>query len=283
MNISDAKKVMLDKVNLEIEETALSEELKEKEKQINKLENEVEELQREYDSLVNSGIRQFFLGLAGKKESSLQESQNQVRMKTAELSAVKFETESLQAKLEDISQTKSEIESTCNACLEIIAEADGNEMKRKLLSITEVDKLITEVTSSIKEAKPLFTTAYDIYAAPRMSRTTTGGSNVSAFYNKDLEMKKQSKLIEKQMNHIIELLNAYNMYVPDEIKIDFHGKWMEKENYWEDQQMDYDTMERIKKVDEWCYYLEANWKVMRKQQKATMKKVEEEVLAYLDN
>lgn len=283
MNISDAKKVMLDRINLAIEEAQLSDEIQTKKKQMKKLEYWVDELQMQYDDLANSGMRQFFLGLIGKKEERLQDAQNEVRMKVAELSSVKFELESLQSKVEDIQQTKNEIESTCNTCLEVIAETDGDEMKSKLLSITEVSKVYADITDSLAEAKPLFATAYDIYAAPRTSRTITGGSSVSAFYNKDYELKKQSRLIEKKINQIIELLNTYNLYVPDEIKIEFHSKWMEKENYWENQQMDYDTMERIKTVDEWFFGLDSRWKVMRKQQKEAMKKVEEEVLAYLDN
>ena len=283
MTINDAKKVMLDKVNLEIEAAELGEEIKAKEKQIKNLRNEADEMQMQYDGLVNSGIKQFFLGLTGKKATRLEEAQNEVRRAQGELSAAEFELRSFHARVEEINQTKKEIESVCNECLKVIEENDDAGVKNKILAVGEVPRLIAEISTCLGEMRPLFTTAYDIYAAPRTARGVSGGSSVSAFYNKDLEMRKQSKLIETKINQIIELLNTYNLYAPEEIKIEFHSKWMEKENYWEGQQMDYDTMERIKKVEDWFYRLDNCWKAMRKQQKNAMQGIQEEVLAYLDD
>ena len=283
MTINDAKKVMLDKVNLEIEAAELGEEIKAKEKRISRLRDELEELQMQYDSLANSGMRQFFLGLTGKKEARLQEAQNEVRRAQGEVSSVEFEIESIKARVEDIEQTKTEIEGVCNECLKLIGDHDDTGVTKKVLAISEVPRLIAEISTCLGEMRPLFTTAYDIYAAPRTARGVSGGSSVSAFYNKDVEMRKQSKLIETKINQIIELLNTYNLYAPEEIKIEFHSKWMEKENYWEAQQMDYDTMERIKKVEDWFYRLDNCWKVMKKSQKAALQKVQEEVRAYLND
>ena len=283
MTINDAKKVMLDKVNLEIEAAELGEEIKAKEKQINRLRDEADEMQMQYDGLVNSGMQMFFLGLIGKKEARIEEAQNEARKAKGELSAAEFELRSFHARVEEIAQTKKEIESVCNECLKVIEENDDTGVKNKILAVGEVPRLIAEISTCLGEMRPLFTTAYDIYAAPRTTRTTTGGSSISAFYNKDLEMRKQSKLIETKINQIIELLNTYNLYSPEEIKIEFHSKWMDKERYWEEQQMDYDTMERIKTVEDWFYRLDNCWKVMKKSQKAALQKVQEEVRAYLND
>lgn len=277
MTINDAKKVMLDKVNMDIEAAEIRNEILVKEKHIKKLEYWAEELQMQYDDLTNSGMRQFFLGLVGKKEERLQEAQNEVHKKNSELSSAKFELESLKNRLEDIEETTKEIEATCNTCLDVLAETDGEGVRTKLLAISEIPRLCTEITNQLKEVKPHFTTAYDIYQT-RTGRPTTPGT----YLNMDAMMRRHSKLIEDGVKHIIELLNAYNLYAPEEIKIEFHSKWMEKENYWEEQQKAYDTMERIKKVEDWFYRLDNCWKVMWKQQKEAMEKVQEEVLAYLD-
>lgn len=282
MNISDAKKVMLDRVNLAIEEAQLRDEIQATEKQIKKLEYWAEELQMQYDDLANSGMRQFFLGLIGKKEERLQEAENEVRKKNGELSAAKFELQSQQSRLEEIEQTTKEIEATCNTCLQTIADADGEAARTKLLAISELPKICMDITEHLAETKPFLKESYDIYAAPRVSRNTPGGSSVSAYYNKDYEMRKQSKHIEEKVNRLIELLSTYNLYAPEEIEIEFHGAWMEKENYWEGQQMDYDTMERIKTVDEWFFGVDSRWKVMKKQQKEAMQKLQEEMFGYLD-
>jgi len=278
MTINDAKKVMLDKVNLEIEVAELRDEIKAKERQIKRLRNEVDEMQMQYDDLANSKVRQFFLGLTGKKEARLQEAQNEVRRTNGELSSAEFELESLKKRVEDIEQTQAEIESVCNECMKVIEEMDGSDVKMKLISIGAVPRIRMEITEGLAEVKPLFTTAYDIYAIRTGVPTTPG-----TYINKDSEMRKLSREIEQGVNHIIEMLNSYNLYVPKEIKIEFHAKWMEKENYWEEQQMAYDTMERIKTVEEWFCRVENCWKVMQKQQKKEMQKVQEEVLAYLDD
>lgn len=278
MTINDAKKVMLDKVNLEIEVAELRDEIKAKERQIKKLRYEADEMQMQYDDLANSKMRQFFLGLTGKKEARLQEVQNEVRRVKGELTSAEFEAESLNARVEEIEQTGTEIEGVCNECLKMIEEVDGADVKRKLLSIRVVPRTRAEITDCLAEVKPLFTTAYDIYET-RTGRPATPGT----YINKDSEMRKLSREIEKGVNHIIELLNTYNLYVPEQIKIDFHAKWMEKENYWEEQQMAYDTMERIKKVEDWFYRLDNCWKVMQKQHEEAMQGLLEEVLAYLDD
>ncbi|MBQ8518447.1 MAG: hypothetical protein IJ455_02430 [Agathobacter sp.] len=278
MTINDAKKVMLDKVNLDIEAAELIDEMQAKEKQIKKLCYWAEEMQMQYDDLTNSGMRMFFLGLIGKKEARLQEAENEVRKKQGELSAARFELESLTSRVEDIEQTRTEIESVCNECLKVIEETDDTGVKNKLLAISELPKLRAEITDCLSEVKPLFTTAYAIYGT-RTGRPTSPGT----YINKDSEMRKHSRVIAKGVNHIIELLNTYNLYAPEEIQIEFHAKWMEKEGYWEEQQMAYDTMERIKKVEEWFCQLDNCWRVMSKQQKAVMQKLQEEVLAYLDD
>lgn len=278
MTINDAKKVMLDRVNLEIEAAELGNEIQAKEKQIKKLSYWADEMQMQYDDLANSGMRMFFLGLTGKKEARLQEAQNEVRRARGELSSAEFELESLKSRIEDIEQTRKEIESVCNECLKIIEETDDTGVKTKLLAIDEVPSLCSEISTCLAELRPLFTAAYDIYAMRTTTMTTPG-----TYMNKDSMMRKHSVLIENGVNHLIELLVRYNQYVPEEIKIDFHSKWMEKENYWEEQQMAYDTMERIKKVEEWFYRLDNCWKVMKKQQNEAMQRLQEEVLAYLDD
>ena len=63
MTINDAKKVMLDKVNLEIEFVELSKEIRAKEKQIKGLESDVQDAEYSYSQLENSGIKQFFLAI----------------------------------------------------------------------------------------------------------------------------------------------------------------------------------------------------------------------------
>lgn len=278
MNISDAKKVILDSVNLSIEETQLRDEIQATKKQIKNLEYWVDELQMQYDDLVNSATRQFFLGLIGKKEERIQEAENEVRQKKGELSSARFELESLERRLEDIEQTRKEIDTTCKACLAVISEVDGETTCAKLQAISELPKLCMEITNQLAAVKSQFTTAYDIY------QTVTGRpTSPGTYINKDSEMRKQSRVIEKGINHILELLNAYNLYAPEEIKIEYHSKWMEKDNYWEEQQMAYDTMERVKVVEEWFFRLDNCWKAMRKQQKEALKKVEEEVLEYLDS
>lgn len=278
MTINDAKKVMLDKVNLEIEAAELGEEIKAKEKLIKKLRYEADEMQMQYDDLANSGVKQFFLGLTGKKEARLQEAQNEVRRTKGELSSAEFELESLKVRVEDIELTRKEIESVCNECLSLIDEVDGTEIKNHILAISEVPRLGAKISTCLTELRPHFTTAYDIYAI-RATTMTTPGTHL----NKDSMMRKHSGLIENGVNQIIELLNTYNLYAPEEIKIEFHAKWMDKENYWEEQQMAYDTMERIKKVEDWFYRLDNCWKGMGKQQKESMKKLQEAVLAYLDD
>lgn len=278
MTINDAKKVMQDRVNLEIEAAELRENILAKEKQIKKLEYCADEIQMQYNDLANSGMRQFFLGLVGKKEERLQEAQNEVRRTQGELSSVKFELESLKKRIEDIEQTIKEIENACEKCLELILETDGEGIKTKIIATSEVPRFCNEINICLADVKPLFTTAYDIYET-RTGRPTTPGT----YINKDSEMRKHSRGIENGVNHIIELLNTYNSYAPKEIKIEFHGKWMDKENYWEEQQMAYDTMERIKKVEDWFYNLDNCWKAIGKQQKEAMKKLQEDVLAYLDD
>lgn len=278
MTINDAKKIMQDRVNLEVEATELRENTFAKEKQIKKLEYWADEMQMQYNDLANSGMRLFFLGIVGKKEERLQEAQNEVRRTQGELSSAKFELESMKKRVEDIEQTIKEIETICEKCLGIIWETDGEDVRAKLLAISELPKICAEITNQLAKVKPLFATAYDIYET-RTGRPTTPGT----YINKDSMMRKHSREIENGVNHIIELLNTYNQYAPEEIKIEFHAKWMDKENYWEEQQMAYDTMERIKKVEDWFYRLDNCWKVMSKQQKESIQKLQEEVLAYLDD
>ena len=280
MTINDAKKVMLDRVNLAIEEAQLREEIQASQKQIKKLEYWAEELQMQYDDLKNSGMRQFFLGLIGKKEERLQEAENEVRKKNAELSSAKFELQSQQSRLEEIEQTTKEIESTCDTCLDVIAETDGADIRTKLLAISDLPEICAEISDQLAEVKSLFATAYDIFSIQR-TRTTTITSP-GTYLNKDTMMRRHSKLIEDGVNRIIDLLNQYNQYAPEEIKIEFHSKWMETENYWEEQMMAYDTMERIKKVEDWFFRVDNCWKVMWKQQKEAMQKLQEEMFEYLD-
>lgn len=281
MNINDAKKVMLDRVNLEMEAAELGNEIQAKEKQIKKLSYWADEMQMQYDDLKNSGMRMFFLGLIGKKEARLQETQNEVRRTRGELSSAEFELESLKARVEDIQQTRKEIELVCNECMTLIAEMDGAQIKTKILAISEVPRLCAEICTRLAEVKPLFATAYDLYQTRTIAHSRPSAME-GTFNNKDSDMRKLSKSIESGVDEIIQLLHTYNEYAPEEIKIEFHDKWMDKENYWAEQQMAYDSMERIKKVEDWFYRLDNCWKAMGKQKKEAMQKLQEEVFIYLD-
>ena len=278
MNISYAKKVMLDRVHLATEEAQLNDEIREKEKQVKKLVNIAEEKQKEQNSLENSGMRQFFLGLMGKKEQYLQDAQNEVRRSNSELSAAKFELESLQKKSEEIRQTIQETESVCHDCVKIIAEDGGQDIRMKLLAITEVPNLCATISEKMAAMNPHFNNSYAIW---RVGEPTASAFDGNA-NNRSKAMRKHCKLIENGVNEIIELLNTYNSYVPDEIKIEFHDKWMDNEKFWTEQDMPENSLDICRKVEDWAFRLETCWKGMKKQQTATMQTLREEVLAYLD-
>lgn len=278
MTINDAKKVMLDRVNLDIEVAALRDEILAKEKQIKKLHYEADEMQMKYDNLANSGIRQFFLGLAGKKEARLQEVQNEVRRAKGELSSAEFDLASLKTRMEDIEQTIKEIESICNECLNKLVEIDGEEIKKKICAIYEIPRLRVEIAEKLAEMQQDFSKAYSLYRVGEPTASCLDGNA----NNRSSAMRKHSKVIADGVDEIIQLLNTYNLYAPDEIKIEFHDKWMDKKDYWENQQIPEDSLDRIKKVEDWFYRLDMCWKGLKKKQIVAMKEMQEAVFSYLD-
>lgn len=282
MTINDAKKILFDRVNIEIEATELKNEIHSKEKQVKKLTCLANEMQMQYDDLANSGMRMFFLGLLGKKEERLQEAQNEIRRIKGEGASTEFELNSMKDRLQEIEETIKEIQETCENCLDIIAEADGETIRTKIVAISEIPRLCLEISSRCAQTKPHFSTAYDIFQTRTIVHSRPSAME-GTFNNRDSDMRKQSKLIENGVNHIIELLNTYNQYAPEEIKIEFHDKWMDKENYWADQVMADDSLARIKKVEDWFCRLDNCWNAMGKQQREAIHKLQEEVLAYLDD
>lgn len=282
MNISDAKKVIRDKVNLDIEAAQLMQDIHIKEKQIKKCSVDVNNAEENYNELQNSKVKQLFLGLTGQKATRLQEAQNEWRRLRGELASAEFEISSLKARAVEIEQTSKEIESVYKECLDKVGEVDGETIKRQIQSIKGIPNLCDIIGKEINEINGLIKTSYDLYEIRAVRDTRASFTIPGTFINKDYEMRKQSERIADAINQIISSLDAYNQIAPSEIQIEFYEKWMDNEKYWENQAMSSDTMQRIQKVEDWVYRLEMCWKGMKKQQTATMQKLQEEVLAYLD-
>lgn len=278
MNIVDAKKILIDIVQLSIEESQLIDEIREKEKLIKTLTNSLEEKQAEQYSLENNKVRQMVLVLMGKKEEYLQDAQNEVRRCNSELLSAQFELESLHKKSEEIQQTTKEMETVCQECMKVIGEESGQEIRTKFLAIMEVPQLCATISEKMSALKIQLNKSYSIWQVGEPTASCLDG-NAS---NRGRAMRKHSKVIENGVNEVVGLLNTYNLYVPDEIKVDFHDKWLEDDTYWDNQPLPDTSLQLIRKVEEWFNRLNWSWKGMKKQQTATMQKLQEEVLAYLN-
>ena len=277
MNISDAKKVMLNRINLSIEESQILGEIREKEKLVKKLTNILEEKQENQYSLENNKVRQLVLVLMGKKQEYLQDAQNEVRRSNSELLSAQFELESLHKKLEEIQQSIEEMAEVNAECLNVIAE-DGQDIKLKLLAVNEVPGLCYFISEKMSAMKPHFDNSYAIWKVGDPTSSCMDG-NAS---NRSRAMRNHCKVIENGVNEIIELLNTYNLYVPDEIKVDFHDKWLENDSYWDNQPLPDTSLELIRTVEDWFYRLDRCWKGIKKQQNEIIWELQAEVLSYLN-
>ena len=90
MDIKERKKILFDVIQLEKERDEFKEEIFVKEKEMKKLNSDLEYAQEEYNKLENSGIQKFFLGITGKREARLQEAQNEIRRIRSEIASVDF-------------------------------------------------------------------------------------------------------------------------------------------------------------------------------------------------
>lgn len=271
------KKVVLNRIELEAERAELYEQIPSVEKKIKKLTYWAEEAQLNHDDLANSKMRLFFLGIVGKKEERLQKEENEVRKTRADLRAAEFELNSIKDRIESIGLELNITEDIFDKFINQLEGEDGIEMKARMLAVKELPNLRFLISEKIVETKPLFIKADEIWEYGDIQTNLSG----RRYNKKDSTLRKHSKLIQQSVDELIVLLNQYNLYAPEEIKIIFHQEWMDNKEYWDNQQLAYDSHERIKKVDDWFYRLENCWNNMKKQQSEAEEILRSEVLEYL--
>ncbi len=277
MDNTEMKKVVINRIELEAERANLYEQMPSVEKKIKQFLYLTDEAQVSLDNLKNSKGRQFLLGIIGQKETRLQELENELRKVRGDLRAAEFELGSIKDRIESIGLELNITESTFDEFVELLENEDSEEMKVRLLAVKELPNLRHHIREKFVELKLLLKKAEEIWVYGDLDTDLSG----RRYNRKDSTLRKHSKLIQKSVDELVALLNQYNIYAPEETKIIFHQDWMDNKEYWDNQQMAYDSHERIKKVDEWFYRLENCWNKMKKQQNEAEEILRSEVLEYL--
>ena len=269
----ETKKTILERVNIEIERTDLQESIALLEKQIKRLRGDVEDMQGEYDNLSGSSVKGFFLGLTGKKETRLQEMQNDIRKLRSELANAEFEINSANARIEEIVKEVNSKQEDFQESMKLYEKENGVEAIKELRTILELPIICKEIEKIFPDIKPLVTNAADIMSV-RYGTTVYTSAGV---INKDAEMRKCFHKMRDLVKPLIEHLEDYNTLVPEALQIDYHAKWMDDEEFWVNLVMAMDTYDRIRKVDEWFYGVYYCWQHLRKQRNEVIKTLTEKV------
>lgn len=271
--MKDARMTILERVNIEIERTDLQESIALLEKQIKRLSGDIEDAQSEYDNLSDSGMKGFFLGLTGKKETRLQEMQNNIRKLRSELVSAEFEVNSAKARIEEIVKEVKNTQESFQECMMLYEKENGVEAIKELRTILELPTICKEIEKIFPEIKPLVTNAADIMSV-RYGTTVYTSAGV---FNKEAEMRKCFHKMRDLVKPLIEYLNDYNTLVPEALQIDYRAKWMDDEDFWVNLVMAADIYDRITKVDEWFYGVYNRWNSLRKQRNEVIKTLTEKV------
>lgn len=200
--MKDARMTILERVNIEIERTDLQESIALLEKQIKRLSGDIEDAQSEYDNLSGSGMKGFFLGLTGKKETRLQEMQNNIRKLRSELVSAEFEVNSAKARIEEIAKEVENTQEPFQEHMKLYEKENSVEAVKELRMILELPTVCKEIEKIFPEIKPLVTKAADIY-----DRITKVDEWFYGVYNRWNSLRKQRNeviktLIEKVQNDL---------------------------------------------------------------------------------
>ena len=277
MNINDAKKVMLDRVNLAIDEIKMIREIENLETKIQTNKEELEDAEYEYKKLEHSSVKKVLWRIMG-RANRLQELEDDIRRTKGNLNSTQFELESCERKLEEIQQTLQDIERDCADGLQVISEVDGEDVRHQIFVLCELPKLCDEITKKIQKLNPIFENVYNVYRVGEPTASCLDGQA----NNRSAAMRKQSKIVATEVSGLAELLHSYHAYAPKEIQFDFHDNWMDNAAYWKNQVIPEDSLDRIKKVENWVYEVENRWKYMKTKQTEVIQKLQEEVFEYLD-
>lgn len=276
-DMNELKRIVQTRIELEAERAELFEQIPSVEKKIKKLTYLVEEAQSNYGDLENSKLRLFFLGVTGKKEERLQEAQNEVRRTRSELTAAEFELHSMNDRIEAIALELNVTESVFDEYLNRLEGAESEEMKERMIALKELPNLRHLISEKMIELKKLFLKAEEIWQYGDIQTDLSG----RRYNKKDSTLRNHSKLIQRVVAELIELLEKYNTFAPEETKIIFHEDWMDNKDYWANQQIVDDSHARIKKVDDWFYRLENGWNKMKKQQNEAEEILRDEITEFL--
>lgn len=278
MDIKERKKILFDVIQLEKERDEFKEEIFVKEKEMKKLNSDLEYAQEEYNKLENSGIQKFFLGITGKREARLQEAQNEIRRIRSEIASVDFAITSARNRMDNIADELEETADYVKECISFLAETeDGDKIKSLITVAREIPVICNEISEKMIELKPLLTKAEEIYTYGDINADLSG----RRYNRKDSTLRELTWEIAPVVKKLISRIDEYNLIVPEGLRIEFREKWMDEEDYWKGQQLAEDSYDRIKKVDDWFFRFTNLWKKMKKQQDEVLEQMRNEVLDYL--
>ena len=275
MEKNEIKKIIINRIELESKRANLQEQLVALEKNARKTAMLLEGAEEEKQRLENSKLNMLVLGMFGKKEERLQQEEVVVRKARGEANAAQFELDSVKNRIQSIAAELEDTEPVLEEFL--ISLEEGDITKETIITLKELSNMRCVISEDIVEMKALLKRAEEIWVYGDVQVDFSG----RRYNKKDTTLREHTYLIKKSVNKLIEHITHYNVYAPEEIKINFREEWMEDKDYWERQQLAEDSHERVQKVDDWFFRFESLWNKMKKQQNEAEEIIRSEILECL--
>ena len=278
MEMTEKKKALFDIVQLEKERAEHETEISSKQTTLRMLNLDLEIAQEKYEKIERVGIKRFLLGLMGKRETSLQDAQNEVRKLRGEISNIEFLVSSAKNRIETIEEELQKAREYEEDYVSVLHElGNGVSLKQSFLVVREMPVLCKDIGKNCERLSAELSRAEEIYKYGDIHSDISGHK-----YNKrDSTLKEHTLKIKESVNELVGSLDAYNSLVPEKIQLEFREPWMDDESYWHGQQIAEDSYERVKTVDVWFSRFSYLWKKTKTQQERVLEQLRNELLSCL--
>lgn len=273
MDIRGIKKFIHSFIELEIERATLQEQIILLEKNVNKMENILENAEESKHSLENSSFNMFLFGIFKKKEERLEQEEIKVRRAREDFNFAQFELDSAKERLLSVIAEIDNSEDKLQELLNLL-ENEDKVIKENVVALKEISNMRYLITEDIANMKAVLKRAEEIWVYGDIHVDFTG----TRYNKRDSTLRDHTILIEREISNLIEHMERYNTYAPDEIKLDYHEGWMDNKAYWEGQEVAVDSHGRIKRVNDWFCRFNSLWNELKSTQDETEERMRNQMI-----
>ena len=261
MNI--LRKQMEERVDLYAEISELRSQIDSKEKEVKRLKEVAEIEQADVEALSGGGIKNALLGFIGRKDAMLEKEQREAR--DARLAAVtaEFEFDSMKRRIDNIEQELIASKAVEKAYLTEVKnrlDADTIErIQRKLVAVQQLPIVCEQIGHKNPVIKRMTEDELSIYTFGDVKLQQAGfNRNVTS-----QSLWKISKEMEKELEELLVLLKEYNLYVPEEYRVELQEEWMITPQYLYKPEEVTHNHDGFVKIEKWHYSFRWNWKKLK--------------------